>query len=131
MRDLGPGETIADTSSRRRGPARDAHTAVPDAALIAARRARGTPREPNPPIGKETTPAFVFRDAGYLLVLAALARVGEEGRPRRERPTTIRQDIAEGVAYALHTPEIRAVLGVLFVISHTTLQLRSSDGDGS
>src|SRR2546425_8990344 len=62
-------------------------------------------------------PAFVFSGAGYLLVLATLATVGVEGRPRRARPTTIRQDIAEGVAYALHTPEIRAVLGVLFVIS--------------
>src|SRR5881409_751444 len=62
-------------------------------------------------------PAFVFSGAGYLLVLATLATVGVEGRPRRARPTTIRQDIAAGVAYALHTPEIRAVLGVLFVIS--------------
>src|SRR2546426_412317 len=51
------------------------------------------------------------------LTVATLATVGVEGRPRRERQTTIRQDIAEGVTYALHTPEIRAVLGVLFVIS--------------
>jgi predicted MFS family arabinose efflux permease len=62
-------------------------------------------------------PAFVFSAAGYLLVLATLTTMGVDGRPRRERATTIRQDIAEGVAYALHTPEIRAVLGVLFVIS--------------
>jgi predicted MFS family arabinose efflux permease len=62
-------------------------------------------------------PAFVLSGAGYLLVLATLATVGVEGRPRRQRRTTIRQDISEGVAYALHTPEIRAVLGVLFVIS--------------
>jgi len=67
--------------------------------------------------GVGVAPAFVFSGAGYLLVLATLATVGVEGRPRRARPTTIRQDIAEGVAYALHTPEIRAVLGVLFVIS--------------
>src|SRR5713101_529043 len=51
-------------------------------------------------------PAFVFSGAGHLLVLATLATVGVEGRPRRERQTTIRQDIAEGVEYALHTPEI-------------------------
>ncbi len=51
------------------------------------------------------------------LAVATLATVSVEGRPRRERQTTIRQDIAEGVTYALHTPEIRAVLGVLFVIS--------------
>ena len=67
--------------------------------------------------GVGVAPAFVFSGAGYLLVLATLATVGVEGRPRRERPTSIRQDIAEGVAYARHTPEIRAVLGVLFVIS--------------
>src|SRR6266478_596735 len=53
-------------------------------------------------------PAFVFSGAGYLLVLATLATVGVEGRPRRERPTTIRQDIAEGVAAALHTPQLRS-----------------------
>ena len=62
-------------------------------------------------------PAFVVSGAGYLLVLTTLATVGVKGRPRRECPTTIRQDITEGVAYALHMPEILAVLGVLFVIS--------------
>src|SRR2546425_1594903 len=50
-------------------------------------------------------PAFVFSGAGHLLVLATLATVGVEGRPRREGPTTIHQDIAEGAGYALHTPE--------------------------
>jgi predicted MFS family arabinose efflux permease len=67
--------------------------------------------------GLGVAPAFAFSGAGHLLVLATLAAVGAEGRPRRARPTTLRQDIAEGVAYALRTPEIRAVLGVLFVIS--------------
>jgi len=62
-------------------------------------------------------PAFAVSSAGYLVVLATLATLGVEGRSRRERPTTIRQDIAEGLAYALRTPEIRAVLGVLFVVS--------------
>jgi predicted MFS family arabinose efflux permease len=62
-------------------------------------------------------PAFAVSGAGHLLVIATLATLGEEGRPRRQRPTTIRQDIAEGVAYALRTPEIRALLGVLFVVS--------------
>ncbi len=67
--------------------------------------------------GVGVAPAFAVSGAGHLLALAALATLGVEGRPRRQRPTTIRQDIAEGVAYALRTPEIRAVLGVLFVIS--------------
>src|SRR6266446_1209078 len=63
-------------------------------------------------------PAFAVSGAGHLLVLATLATLSVEGRPRRKHPTTtIRQDITEGLAYALRTPEIRAVLGVLFVIS--------------
>jgi predicted MFS family arabinose efflux permease len=65
-------------------------------------------------------PAFVFSGAGYLLVLSTLGTIGVEGRPRRQRTTTIRQDIVAGAAYALRTPEVRAVLAVLFVISFTT-----------
>ncbi len=65
-------------------------------------------------------PAFAVSGAGHLLVIATLATLSVEGRPRRQRPTTIHQDIAEGLAYVLRTPEIRAVLGVLFVISFTT-----------
>jgi len=62
-------------------------------------------------------PAFAFSGACHLLAIATLATLGVEGRPRRQRPTTIRQDIAEGLAYALRTPQIRALLGVLFVVS--------------
>src|SRR5256712_11930970 len=62
-------------------------------------------------------PAFAASGACPLLVIATLAKIGVEGRPRRQRPTTIHQDIAEGLAYALRAPEIRALLGVLFVIS--------------
>ena len=62
-------------------------------------------------------PAGGLCGAGPHLGHAPLGPGGAGGRPRPARPTTIRQDIAEGVAYALHTPEIRAVLGVLFVIS--------------
>ena len=70
--------------------------------------------------GFGVAPAFALSGAGHLLVLATLATVGAEGRPRRQRATTIRQDMAEGLAYALRTPEIREVLGVLSVISLTT-----------
>ena len=65
-------------------------------------------------------PAFAVSGAGHLLVVATLATLSVEGRPRRQRSMTIRQDIAEGLAYALRTPEIREVLGLLFVISFTT-----------
>ena len=70
--------------------------------------------------GVGVAPAFAVSGAGHLLVLATLAAIGAEGRPRRQRTTTIGQDIVEGVAYALRTPEIRAVLAVLFVISFCT-----------
>lgn len=62
-------------------------------------------------------PAFAFSGTGYLLVCATLATLDAEGLPRRERSTTIRHEMAEGVSYALRTPEIRALLAVLFVIS--------------
>jgi len=67
--------------------------------------------------GFGVAPAFAFSGACHLLVIATLTTLGVEGRPRRQRPTTIRQDIAEGLAYALRTPQIRALLGVLFVVS--------------
>ena len=70
--------------------------------------------------GVGVAPAFAVSGAGHLLVLATLATIGVDGHPRRQRTTTIRQDIVEGVAYALRTPEIRAVLAVLFVISFCT-----------
>lgn len=62
-------------------------------------------------------PAFAVSGAGYLLSLAMLTTIGAAGQPRRERATTIRRDIAEGLVYAMRTPAIRAVLGVLFVVS--------------
>jgi predicted MFS family arabinose efflux permease len=43
-------------------------------------------------------PAFAVSAAGYLVVLATLATIGVDGRSRRQRPTSIRQDIAEGLA---------------------------------
>ena len=70
--------------------------------------------------GFGVAPAFAVSGAGHLLVVATLATLGVEGRPRRQPSTTIRQDIAEGLAYALRAPEIREVLGLLFVISFTT-----------
>jgi predicted MFS family arabinose efflux permease len=62
-------------------------------------------------------PAFFVNAASYLVVLATLATLGAEGRSRRQRPTTMRQEITEGLSYALRTPRIRAVLAVLLVTS--------------
>src|SRR5437764_1196793 len=58
---------------------------------------------------------------GPILLLAIPSgAIADRVVTRRQRTTTIRQDIVEGVAYALRTPEIRAVLAVLFVISFCT-----------
>src|SRR5947199_8043273 len=45
--------------------------------------------------GVGVAPAFAVSGGGHLLVLATLATIGVEGRPRRQRTTTIRQDIVE------------------------------------
>jgi MFS family permease len=71
-------------------------------------------------VGAGVAPAFAVSGAGHLLVLATLAAIGADGRPRRRRTTTIRQDMVDGVTYAMRTPEIRAVLAVLSVISFCT-----------
>jgi predicted MFS family arabinose efflux permease len=62
-------------------------------------------------------PAFVINGASFLLVLATLSRVRAEGRPRRHGDTTMRQEILEGLRYALRAPEIRLILAVLLVVS--------------
>ena len=64
-------------------------------------------------------PAFVINAAGLLVVAAALATLpGRSAAPAR-RGTTMAQEIAEGVRYALRTPVIRLVLGLLFCVSIT------------
>lgn len=62
-------------------------------------------------------PAFVINGTSFLVVLATLGRVRAEGRPRRQGDTTIRQEILEGLRYALRAPEIRLILAVLLVVS--------------
>ena len=70
--------------------------------------------------GVGLAPAFAVSGAAYLLGAGMLATIRVDGRPRHQRRTTIRQDMAEGLAYASRTPEIRALLAVLFVISFCT-----------
>ena len=62
-------------------------------------------------------PAFLVNAASYVVVLATLATLGAEGHSRRQGSTTMRQEIAEGLSYALRTPRIRSVLAVLLVTS--------------
>ncbi len=62
-------------------------------------------------------PAFVLNGLGFLVVIVALATLEAQGHPRRRGSGTMVQDIAEGVRYALATPRIRLIMGLLFVVS--------------
>lgn len=63
------------------------------------------------------TPAFVLNGLGFLVVIAALARVTEPGLPARRPGSTMLDEIGEGVRYAIRAPQLRTVLAVLFVVS--------------
>lgn len=62
-------------------------------------------------------PAFVVNGLGFAVVLATLLALPDDGAARRPRGASVRRDIAEGVRHVVRTPRMRAVLGVLFVVS--------------
>ncbi|MGH7313052.1 MAG: MFS transporter, partial [Candidatus Rokuibacteriota bacterium] len=62
-------------------------------------------------------PAFVINGMSFLVMLATLVSVRAEGRPLRSGGTTMREEILEGLRYALRAPEIRLILAVLLVVS--------------
>jgi predicted MFS family arabinose efflux permease len=64
-------------------------------------------------------PAFVINAVGILVVAGALATLPVRGTAPPRRGTTMREEIAEGVRYAVRTPVIRFVLGLLFCVSIT------------
>jgi predicted MFS family arabinose efflux permease len=71
--------------------------------------------------------AFGLNGLSFLAVLAALWLMHTEGHPiPSASASTVRQDIASGLRYALGTPPVTLVLGLvavvsLFVINHNTL----------
>jgi MFS family permease len=62
-------------------------------------------------------PAFWLNGLSFVVVVTALTRVRAEGRPRPRGRTTITQEIAEGLRYALRTPRITLVLTLLLMVS--------------
>ncbi len=64
-------------------------------------------------------PSFVINAVGILVVATALATLPVRRAAAPRRGTTMAQEIAEGVRYALRTPVIRLVLGLLFCVSIT------------
>jgi predicted MFS family arabinose efflux permease len=63
-------------------------------------------------------PAFLVNAVGIVVVAVALAMLPVPPVAAR-RGTTMAQEIAEGVRYALRTPLIRLILGLLFCVSIT------------
>jgi len=63
------------------------------------------------------TPAFVLNGLGFLGAIAALAVLTEPALPTRRGGATILEEIREGLRYAIRTPRIRLVLGILLVVS--------------
>src|SRR5262245_25144346 len=64
-------------------------------------------------------PAFLINAVGLVVVSLALLRLRAHGRTTARRGTTMGQEIAEGIRYAMRTPVIRLVLGLLFCVSIT------------
>jgi predicted MFS family arabinose efflux permease len=62
-------------------------------------------------------PAFVINSAGFVVVIVALATLTAEGRPVARPGAGVLAEIGEGIRYALATPRIRVVLGLLLVVS--------------
>ena len=63
-------------------------------------------------------PAFVVNAVGILAVGAALFTL-PPGRPTPRRGATMLEEMAEGLQYAIRTPSVRVVLGMLFAVSIT------------
>jgi predicted MFS family arabinose efflux permease len=64
-------------------------------------------------------PAFLINAVGLVVVSLALLRLRATGGAGGRRGTTMAQEIAEGIGYAMRTPVIRLVLGLLFCVSIT------------
>jgi MFS family permease len=71
-------------------------------------------------------PAFGLNGLSFVAVILALAAMRAEGLPGPTQGTTVREDIAAGLRYALHTPLVALTLSLLstvglFVMNHNVL----------
>jgi MFS family permease len=64
-----------------------------------------------------TAAAFLFNGLSFLAVIAALAAIRTQGAPRPPSGLGMGAEIAEGVRYALGTPRIALVFGLLLSVS--------------
>src|SRR5216684_3665450 len=63
------------------------------------------------------TPAFVVNGIGFAVTVAMLSRLGTRGLPRARSGRGVVDEILTGLRYAIRTPEIRLMLGLLFLVS--------------
>ena len=61
-------------------------------------------------------PAFVVNGLGFAVVLVTLLGLPDDPA-RRTGGTSMRHDFAEGLRYAVRTPRVRILLGLLFAVS--------------
>src|SRR5439155_1385154 len=62
-------------------------------------------------------PAFLLNGLSFLVVIGALLLVHAEGTPRPRAATTVGEEVWEGLRYALGTPRIALILGLVLVVS--------------
>ncbi len=62
-------------------------------------------------------PAFGLNGLSFVAVILALTAMRNDGLPREREGTTVRQDIAAGLRYAVGTPLVALILSLLFVVS--------------
>ena len=62
-------------------------------------------------------PAFGLNGLSFVAVILALCAMRTEGLPREREGTTVRQDIAAGLRYAVGTPQVALILSLLLVVS--------------
>jgi hypothetical protein len=62
-------------------------------------------------------PAFGLNGLSFVAVILALAAMRTEGLPRDREGTTVRQDIAAGIRFAVGTPLVALILSLLLVVS--------------
>jgi MFS family permease len=61
--------------------------------------------------------AFLLNALSFVAVILALVALRAEGQPHGRRRSTLRQEIGEGLTYALHTPLIAFLLVQLLAVS--------------
>ena len=64
-----------------------------------------------------TALAFFFNGVSFLAVIAALMALHAQGMPRANSGRAMRQEIAEGLWYALRTPRIALVMSLVMAVS--------------